>query len=85
MKSMTNSGLHGRTRRRQGTGARDIISINFNILHNAASRSALALLVAAILADDPYHTLAPYDLAVTTDTLDRSAYFHVNSPSLKSV
>jgi hypothetical protein len=32
--------------------------------------SALPLLVAAILADDPYHTLAAYDLAVTTDALD---------------
>jgi hypothetical protein len=32
--------------------------------------SALPLLVPAILADDPYHTLAAYDLAVTTDALD---------------
>jgi hypothetical protein len=39
--------------------------------------SALALLVAAILADDPHHTVAPNDLAVATDTLDRSTHFHV--------
>jgi hypothetical protein len=58
-----------------------VISSIFNVLHKSSSRSALALLVAAILADDPHHTLAPYDLAVTTDTLDRSAYFHVSSPS----
>jgi hypothetical protein len=62
-------------------GSRVVISRIFNVLHGSARGSALALFVAAILADDPHHTLAPYDLAVTTDTLDRSAYFHVNSPS----
>ena len=47
------------------------MSLNSNIiLHALCNRSALALLVASILADDPDHTVAPYDLAVTTDTLD---------------
>lgn len=31
---------------------------------------ALALLVAAIFADNTDHTIAAYDLAVTTDTFD---------------
>jgi len=32
--------------------------------------SALTLFVTAILADDAHDTIAPYNLAVTTDTLD---------------
>jgi hypothetical protein len=46
-------------------------------LQSVRTGSTLALFVAAILADDPHYTLAPYDLAVATDTLDRSSYFHV--------
>jgi hypothetical protein len=38
--------------------------------------SALALLVAAILADNPHHALAPDDLAVATDTLYGCTNFH---------
>jgi len=79
---MTNNGLHERALIRLRSKSQDVISRIFNVLHSSANRSALALLVATIFADDPHHTLAPYDLAVTTDTLDRSAYFHVSSPSL---
>jgi hypothetical protein len=78
---MRNSGLHKPARFRARTESQGDISSIFNVLHKPANRSALALLVAAILADNPHHTLATYDLAVTTDTLDRSAYFHVSSPS----
>jgi hypothetical protein len=35
-----------------------------------ADCSALTLFVAAILADDTHHTIAPYDLAVAANTLD---------------
>jgi hypothetical protein len=41
-----------------------------NTLHTDRDYSALALFVAAILADDPDHTVAPNDLAVAADTLD---------------
>jgi hypothetical protein len=44
--------------------------LNFNVLHTVRGHSALALLVASILADDPHHAIASYNLAVTTDTLD---------------
>jgi hypothetical protein len=44
--------------------------LKFNVLHILCNHSALTLFVASIFADDPNHTLAPYDLAVTTDTLD---------------
>jgi hypothetical protein len=67
---MTNSGLHKCARVQALPESQSVISRIFNVLHGSANRSALTLLVAAILADDPHHTLAPYDLAVTTDTLD---------------
>jgi hypothetical protein len=67
---MRNSGLHKRALVQAHAESQYFISRIFNVLHGSANRSALALLVAAILADDPHHTLAPYDLAVTTDTLD---------------
>src|SRR3970040_2240717 len=38
--------------------------------------SALALLVARILADHPHHPLAADDLAVAADSLDRCQHFH---------
>ena len=44
--------------------------LNFNVLHTLCNYSALTLLVAPIFTDDTNHTIAPYDLAVTTDTLD---------------
>jgi hypothetical protein len=80
---MTSNSLYADALSGTNPGFQHIISRNFNALHSSANYSALALLVATILADDTHHTLAPYDLAVTTDTLDRSAYFHVSSPSLK--
>jgi hypothetical protein len=43
---------------------------DINILHTVRCCLALALFVTTILADDPYHTLAPYDLAIAADTLD---------------
>jgi hypothetical protein len=67
---MRNSSLHKHARLRARSESQGVISRIFNVLHKSANRSALALLVAAILADDPHYTLAPYDLAVTTDTLD---------------
>jgi hypothetical protein len=67
---MRNSGLHKPALVQARPESQDFISRIFNVLHKSANRSALTLLVAAILADNPHHTLAPYDLAVTTDTLD---------------
>jgi hypothetical protein len=67
---MRNSGLHKCALVQAPAESQDFISRIFNVLHRSAYCSTLALLVAAILADDPHHTLAPYDLAVTTDTLD---------------
>jgi hypothetical protein len=52
----------------------------FSILHSGCNNSALTLLVAAILADDPHHTIASYDLAVAANTLDGSTHFHVVTP-----
>ena len=49
-------------------------------MHSVFNNSALPLFVAAILADDPHHTIAPYDLAVAADTLDGSTHFHVVTP-----
>jgi hypothetical protein len=46
------------------------IFLDINVLHTVRSGLALALFVTTILADDPYHTLAPYDLAIAADTLD---------------
>jgi hypothetical protein len=43
---------------------------DINVLHTVRSCLALTLFVAAILADDPHYTLAPYDLAIAADTLD---------------
>ncbi len=65
----TGNALHG-----------DIIFIKNNELHTISKYSALALLVAAILADNPYHPVAPDDLAVAADTLDGCTYFHVFTP-----
>jgi len=42
----------------------------------APLRSALALLVPQILADDPHDALAADDLAVAADSFDRCQYFH---------
>src|SRR5690606_22008068 len=42
----------------------------------SAAASALPLLVARILADDPHDTLAPDHLAVPADPLHRSLYPH---------
>jgi hypothetical protein len=67
---MTNSGRREHAQACRSPESQGFISSIFNVLHTFANRSALALLVAAILADDPHHTLAPYDLAVATDTLD---------------
>ena len=47
-----------------------IIFIKNNELHTISKYSALALLVAAILADDTDHALAANDLAVTANALD---------------
>ena len=80
-KSITNNSLHDTVRGRQDPAECSDICLIFNVLHTVRYRSTLALLVAAILANDPHHTLAPDDLAVTTDTLDRCAYFHVTPPS----
>jgi len=42
----------------------------FKALHAISNWLALALLVTAIFADDAHDTVAPDNLAVTTDTLD---------------
>src|SRR5215470_10487990 len=39
-------------------------------------RSALALLVARVLAEHPHDALPPDDLALSTDGFHRCAYFH---------
>jgi hypothetical protein len=40
--------------------------------------SALTLLVARVLAQDPDHTLAAHDLALVTDFLDAGSNLHRN-------
>jgi hypothetical protein len=42
----------------------------FNILHKSRNCLALALFVTAIFTDDAHNTLATYNLAVSTYTLD---------------
>jgi len=61
-------------------GQKRRIFMYFNVLHYFRNYLALTLLMTAILADDAHNTIAPYNLAVTTNTLDRSTYFHVISP-----
>src|SRR3954471_20893801 len=46
--------------------------------------STLALLVARIRADDAHHPLAPHDLALAADFLDRSLHSHVLLLSLRA-
>ena len=53
---------------------------NRRLYLNRTATSTLALLVARIGTDDPHHALAPDDLAVATDTFDRSQNFHWISP-----
>jgi len=80
-KSITNNSLRDTGQACRYPGNAGDICLIFNVLHTSCQRSTLALLVAAVLADDPHHTLAPDDLAVSADTLDRCTYFHVTPPS----
>jgi hypothetical protein len=80
-KSITNNSLREAGRVCRYPGSAGDICLIFKVLHRPRYRSTLALLVAAILADDPHHPFAPDDLAVAADTLDRCTYFHVTPPS----
>jgi hypothetical protein len=80
-KSITNNSLRETGRICRNPGSAGDICLIFKVLHCARRRSTLALLVAAILADDAHHSVAPDDLAVAADTLDRCTYFHVTPPS----
>jgi len=80
-KSITNNSLREADRACQYPGNAADMCLIFKVLHCIRYRSTLALLVAAILADDSNHPFAPDDLAVAADTLDRCTYFHVTPPS----
>src|SRR5258706_1578497 len=52
------------------------------LCYGARRLSALALVVARVGADHAHHALAPHDLALAADFLDRSLDSHSRSPYL---